>query len=551
MLDDAVLDDAVLDDAVLDDAVLDDAVLDDAVLYDLPRHPMLPTLPNLPNPPRPRPIRSVRLGPALALLAMLSAPRLAQAQSAQRALLLTHDVDAPSARALAEALHASMALDVVTVDGLTEQLRARAGELGPDPSEARLQRAEEAARAAYVQLQLGEARTAYDEAIAAATASRRSPAAADRVAQLFFERALVALAAHQDDAAAADMASATTIHPGLAPDRSVYGEPVLRALDRARARARRGRPRRLRIERAPVDAQVLVNGDSVGEDGIAVVRGDGPHLVTASRPGYAPRSMLVRADRPETDVGVVLAAAEPALVAAEALAVWEARDGSALAPDQAEVVARAAGVTRVVEATRIDDEVIELVLHAPGSAEPLRSARGARHSWEPRPFHVLAEALAGRVVSAPSAEPDRAPVSLAVTAPERVPPHEEFALVLSIGDPDARLRTVRGLCGEQTVERDLDATSRRRDLRLPFLAPDEETELRCRVLGADVLGETIVTFPTSGRPLLIGVRNEGADDGLIAGLTLLGIGLAAGVAVLLGVLLAPDTGDRFRFVIDG
>ncbi len=471
-----------------------------------------------------------------ALLLALAFASPASAQPA-RALLVARELPASETAAIAEALAVSLEQEIVTPDGLTERLEAAASELGDDPAAGRRDAALERARAAYVQLSLARAREAYDEALAAATSSARAPASPTEVAQIVFERALVALAGQQEDVARQDFVLAATIAPELAPDPGVYGAAVLRAFATARGRARRGPRRQLAVERAPEDARVWIDGREVPPGAPARVRGEGPHLVTAARPGYAARSVLVRAEGGVTSVGIVLAPAGGAQLARDALTAWRAA-GEQLDAAGADVVARAAGVTRIVEARRVDAEVIALVLHAPGSAEPLRSARGARRSWEPRPFHVLAEALAGRVVTAPAAPTDRAPVSLAVSAPSRVAPGEELALSLRVEDPDARLRRIHGECGDLAVERALEAEAGARALDLVMTAPEEETALRCAVRGLDVMGDTLVRFPAPDQSLLVEIRPEGGDDGVVVGLVVGALALVAIGAASAGVWLA-------------
>ena len=452
--------------------------------------------------------------------AIASIACMAVAVPARADVLLLGDVSDEDRALLRDAIGASLEDAVLTPADLRAELRAAADTLGEDPTHATTREALEQAHRAYVELRLGPSLEAYGRALESATASTR--AAADRVAiaRILFERSLVHLAAQRRDDAERDLVAALQLDPTLRPDENVYGEPVRELL--RRARAARTRPRAIEVQRTPDDAEVRVDGQPVAAGDSATVRGEGPHLVTVTRDGFAPRSLLVS----RGPVRVRLQAAPPALLAEQALARWGEGEPSA---DVLAFAARAADVERVVRATRVADR-IELVLSTLDS-EVVRQAAGTRESWEPRPYHVLAERLAGREVEPP--EPGSLPgVSLAVAAPDEVEPGAPIRLQVSLRDPASLARVIAASCGESTMR----AEPRARSL-LELEAPDEEGSVGCFVSALDASESVLVRFPTTDEGLLVSVA-EPPPNRVIWGV--LGGALAAaaiGTAIALAFVL--------------
>jgi hypothetical protein len=306
----------------------------------------------------------------------------------------------------------------------------RAAALGPPSEEAAAEQIR-AARAAFVELRLAEANAAFERALDMLLLNERRAADHQVLARVFFERALVAQAAQQHDRAARDMAAAVTLDPDLSPSRDEYGPPVFRAIDLARQRVAKGPTGALRVDRAPPDAVVRVDGKRVEPGAQIVLAGRGPHVLTAERSGYEARSELIDLDAgaAETRRAVVLSPATGAVLASQTLDAWSEAGGgqltaSGLTAALAVMVARALEIPFVVEARRQPSGDVDLVLRASASGEVERSVRGRRVEWEPWPWAALTEALEGRTVlppvpPPPSAKPIEVPVA---AAPAEAPP---------------------------------------------------------------------------------------------------------------------------------
>ncbi len=438
-------------------------------------------------------------------------------------VLLLGDLPDDQRALLRDALGASLQQPVLTPDDLRTQLRARAETLGDDPTRASTREALEEAHRAYVQLRLGQSSVAYQQALERASASERQTADPIAIARILFERALVSLAAQQRDDAQRDLVSALQLHPGFQPDENVYGEPVRELL--RDARAARPRTYRLEVQREPEDATVFVDGRAVAPGERAEVHGAGLHLVTVTRDGFAPQSLLVRGTR-RPPVRVRLRAASPELLALQALQHWGDRP---LTESNVAFVARAAGVERLVRARRTGDQ-LEVVLTTL-DAEVVRQAAGTQESWEPRPFYVLAERLAGREVHPP--EPGTLPgVSLAVAAPDEVEPDSTIRLRVTLRDPASLARAIAATCGDQSTRAEPQARS-----VLELRAPSDEGTVGCVVSALDTTDSVLVRFPTTDEGLVVGVAEPPANRviwGVLGGaLAAAAIGTAIALAFVL------------------
>jgi hypothetical protein len=327
------------------------------------------------------------------------------------------------------------------------------------------------------------------------------PIPAAEVAQLFFERALVALAAHRAPEARRDLAAALRIDPSLAPDPDVYGPPVIRALDAARREVSRERPVSLRVSASLADAVVTIDGRVVDPAAPLDVRGAGPHLVSAARIGHLARTVIATpAARGETRVDLVLDPAPPAALAAQL--------GAAADPNDGGLVARAIGAGSYVSAeTRGAGAFVVRVVDA-ATLGLVREVEGGPVDWEPRPYAALAAQVAGRVLLPPSPEAVHTEVSLVVTAPTTVEPGAPVALRLALRDPDRRVVRVVARCGD--VEASATVAAGRERIGLTLAAPAREGAVACRVRGIDSGGATVVQAPAPGRT--VAVRVAESDD---------------------------------------
>lgn len=425
---------------------------------------------------------------------------------------------------LRDALGASLQDTVLTPDDLRAQLRAAADSLGDDPTHASTREALEQAHRAYVELRLGQSAEAYGRALESATGSDRATADPIALARILFERSLVHLAAQRREDAETDLIAALQLHPELQPDEDVYGAPVRELLQRARTA--RPRSQRITVQRSPDDAEVRVDGRIVANGEAAEVRGPGPHLVTVTRDGHQPRSMLVTARTRASNVRVRLRRASPALLAAQALARWG--EGT-LSDEVLRFVASSADIARVVRARRAGEQ-LELVLSTL-DAEVVRQAAGTRESWEPRPWYVLAERLAGREVEPP--EPGSLPgVSLAVAAPDEVEPDATIRLRVTLRDPANLARAIAATCGDASTRAEPSERS-----VLELRAPSDEGKVGCVVSALDTTDSVLVRFPSADEGLIVGIAEPPANRviwGVLGGaLAAAAIGTAIALAFVL------------------
>lgn len=410
-----------------------------------------------------------------------------------RALWVADGLSARDDAALRRAIERSSSLTLHAPDTVASELAEAAARLEADPTEAGAADALARARTAYVELRLGDAQDAYDDVVAAMLASRRRPVDAAALRTVSFERALVHLAAQRRGDALRELVQALDLDPELAPDRRTYGPPVFEALAQARRQAR-GRAATLTVNVAPPDATVRVDGRPAPGP-VQVTRGRA-HLVTAERPGHEPRSVRVDVPRRgDATADLVLPPASRELLSAQALDAWRGAGAGAGEPDPAalsgepgRLVARAAGIERVVRASARPDGTIALVLESAATGETIRQASGGRREWEREAFHVLAEALEGRLVAPPDPPPD---VSLAVSAPASVEPGAPIALTIRLRDPGGAVARVEARCGAAEAVARGPARDGREPTALVVDAPAEPSDLECVVRALDVGGEEV------------------------------------------------------------
>lgn len=486
------------------------------------------------------------------VVASSAAATTAHAQDTEPALWLVRDVPDAEAGALRDAVAESLGVSLVGPQAAADRLRERAAELGDDTSTERFEEALQRGRRAYLEFRLDEARQAYGEALEHALGSDRRTPELEQLARVRFRLALAALAAQRPDEARAELERALLLDGEMSPDRSIYGSPVFRELTNARRSLERARKTALRVDVAPGDAVVHVDGKPVqGGTTIDVPRVD-PHLVMARKPGYRPKAIWVDAEGAQAQVDIVLERAGGALLASQALGQWR-RHGddeptpAALRGDVARLVARALGASRIVTAEP-DGDAIALALLDVDSDEPVRTASGGRVQWERHPFFVLAEALAGRTVQPPES---RAPVSLAVSAPSRVAPGEPYRLRVTLDDPDARARELRVSCDGARTRREIgpDGTG---TVAVLLDAPDREGPISCDVVAFDAAGQRLASVPREGERLTLEVLET--DDGPTPGWLWGGIGagvVAVGAAITAAVLATRDRDQVLEIDVPG
>jgi hypothetical protein len=144
----------------------------------------------------------------LVLLALgaVAAPAGAEVRTASstRALFVSHGLSDAEARTLKDALTRALEAELLDDQEVEAALAKEALSLGEGPeiqAEQLLSRAKEE----YVQLRMGAAKKSFDAALAALLSTDRAPASPERVAAVYFERALLALASKDAAQAQADL----------------------------------------------------------------------------------------------------------------------------------------------------------------------------------------------------------------------------------------------------------------------------------------------------------------------------------------------------------
>lgn len=459
--------------------------------------------------------------------------------------LWSSNLPARDAAPLRAAIEASSGLDLLDPATARDRLRALARTLATDPQSRASEEALRSAREAYVVLRLDDARAAYGRALEATLASARPAADAAAVAKIVFERALVALAAQKRTDARRDLLAAVAIDPGLVPSQDVYGPPVFRALDEARTTLARAPAARVDVDRVPADAVVRVDGVVLPAGAAASVRAGVSHLVVAERPGYVPRALWLDAPpRTGTRLAIVLPEATGALLSAQALTAWVG-PGAPIGETGA-LVARALGIGHVVEAARDGAGSIRLVRRDARTGALVRSAEGGLVPWEPRPYHVLAEALEGRVVEPPVRA---ASASLAASVPTEVPPAQTFALRLTLRDPTARVRALEARCGRAAARVRIAPTATG-TFTLPVRAPEREGTVACLLRGIDAAGRVVVSLPAAGERLSLRIAERPGRPSLVGRWWFWGaIGAVAAGGVIATVVATRDEPSPRQFLV--
>ena len=403
---------------------------------------------------------------------------------AGRALFVADRVPDDDAGALARALGDATSRAIVPLARALAELEESARSLGEDAAGTRRDAALARARASYVELRLDAAREAYDEALEAELSSDRAAADAPTVSRLLFERALVLLAAQREDQAMEELRNAVLLDPDLAPDPDVYGPPVFRALDRARADVARAPETTVRVDVAPPDARVLVAGRPAGDDVSVTLPRAARYLVTVDRFGHVPVSRWVTTTNDEP-VSIELARASRPLTAAQALHAFQSdRDPTA--------IARAISASLVIRATALATPAhYRLVARSLDGEE--RSAEGGPVDWEIIPYSVLAAAIAGREIAPPPA----ADIRLAVDVPDSVSLAAPIALDVSAHGGGDALRSLVATCGGQRDDADVRG-QQDPSVELRVAAPSSPGHVDCSVFAVDEVGRVRGRAPADG-----------------------------------------------------
>ena len=471
----------------------------------------------------------------LALLALGALPRPAGAEvttsSPTRALFVSHGLAEVEARALQSALARALQAELLDDQEVEAALAREALALGDGPevqAEQLLARAKEE----YVQLRMSAAKKSFDAALAALLSTDRGPASPERVAAVYFERALLALASRDQAQAQADLRVAATLAPGFAPDPDRYGPPALRGFAAAKRAVEAAPELSFVIERAPEDALVELDGRRIGRE--AKARGPGPHLLTVHRPGYRARSELVMATRRGVHRDVVLERAQGPLLAQHALWAWRARGSETqrLGGELGLLVVRSLAITRLLEATATEGGQVDLALYDGASGAVLRAVRGAKAEWEPYPWAQASLALAGQVLTPPPAP------SLSLTAPAVVEPGGLVRLDLTLSDPAARVARLSARCGAVALERETKGSAR---YELELVAPAEEGSIDCQVVGLGAGAQPLVRAPAADRRAVVRVEAAASPwyESWIVW-TAIGGAVVGGAALSLALTRPPD-----------
>ncbi|MEM9192450.1 MAG: hypothetical protein AAGF12_24970 [Myxococcota bacterium] len=403
--------------------------------------------------------------------------------------------------ALADRLEAELS---DTVQWFTaEQARSRLQDAAGsemDAHEAAIQSTLEAAERAYVQYDTQEARAQYRRARDLILQSSLGIVERRQLAPIYFGLSQCAIADGNPRDAVTQLRIAFSIYPEYRPLSDAMTPPMMRALEDARRRIRRAPTRRLTIDRAPADAVVLVNGVVVSPDQRRVeVTGSGPHLVTATAPGYSVHADLVETDDANTRVAIVLQEASDTTLAGRGLRAWReassALSAASLRGHVADSVAAGLGYARLLEVSDVNGALRAELRELP-EGDLLASSSGRDPAT-----------MAGELVV-----PDSASVSLSITAPERVAPGDGIHLRLSLQDPDAQVRRLLARCGDARAERAF-GSDESPQIQLVVDAPPHEGSVECAVRAEDARGRLLIRAPPPGQPLEVSVE-ESSGGGL-------------------------------------
>jgi hypothetical protein len=360
------------------------------------------------------------------------------------------------------------------------------------------------ARRAFVSLKISRAQNAYYRALKEAFNHPLSLPNIDLLSRVYFEKSQVSKAKQKTRQADRELSIAVRLNPKLKPDPDRFGPPVIRAVQAAIKNQQRNSRYQVRVNRAPADAKVFINGGAVSESGVIELRGRGPHLLTAERIGYRAYVELIDLNgQAKQEIALVLKPAKGPVLAQQVLQKWRpagaATKGTAIIErGLALQLARVAGLEYVVEAQPSTDGHVELRLTKSENGEIERSIRGRKMDWEPWPFAVLTEALAGRTLE----RPDLDALILAISAPSRVNANEKIEVIVQIRDSASQLRRLQAQCGDDLAAQRI-AGIKEGALSFSLIAPADQEEVRCQVSGFNAEDEEIVVAPPSDKPLKI------------------------------------------------
>ena len=360
------------------------------------------------------------------------------------------------------------------------------------------------ARDFYVNLKLGQSNRAYERALKELFEHPLSLPNTKTLARIYFEKSQISQSRRNPGKAKSELSLAVQLNPKLEVSPNEYGPPVIRALNTEKRRFQSRKKLAIQINRAPGDAVVFVNGRKLGPDGKIQVRGRGPHLVTARRLGFQSYIKLQSVRSASQEIALVMKPAEGPVLAQQLLRNWTPEGqvskaiASALPTELALQLAKIANVPEVFEATTRDDGQIELRRIRVEDEEVTVSVRGQRLSWEPWPFALLSEALAGRTLE----RPDPKALILALSAPTRVNATEEIEVLVQIRDTAAELRGLRAKCGDEERFQKIQGI-KEGALSLSLKAPSERTEIECTIVGLDETGKILISSPPKDKPVSV------------------------------------------------
>ena len=363
------------------------------------------------------------------------------------------------------------------------------------------------ARRAFLSLKIGRAQNAYQKALKEVFNHPLSIPNTETLSRVYFEKSQVSQAKQKNNQAKRELRLAVSLNPKLRPDPDRYGPPVIRAVQNAVKNQRRSTKYRVSVNRAPADAKVFLNGRAVPSDGMIEIRGRGPHLLTAERIGYRAYVKLIDLNgQKEQEIALVLKATEGPVLAQQILRKWLPKGAVTkktevnIDGDLALQLARVAQLPFVVEAQASTDGHVELRLTKSSDGEIERSVRGRQLDWEPWPFAVLTEAIAGRTLE----RPDLDALLLAVSAPSRVNAKEKIEVLVQIRDSASQLRRLEAKCGKEVAQQKI-AGIKEGALSFSLEAPMDEDEVTCQVNGFNEEGKSIVVAPPADNPLKIAI----------------------------------------------
>jgi hypothetical protein len=361
------------------------------------------------------------------------------------------------------------------------------------------------ARRAFVNLNLKRANNAYTNALKEVFNHPLSIPDAKLLARVYFEKSQISKAKRNMKQAHRELRLAMTLSPKFRPDPDRFGPPAIRSAQAVKRSLQKDKKYRIQVNRAPFDAQVYLNGKVIDGKSVQILQGTGPHLLTAERVGYQAYIRLIDLkDEQDQELSLVMKEAIGPVLAQQVLGQWLPA-GAAARPSQADLdhslalqLAKISGMGFVIEAASSSDAHVELKLSRTQTAEIERSVRGRRMDWEPWPYAVVSEALAGRTVE----RPDLNALMLALSGPSRVNANDDIELIVQIRDSASQLRGLKAQCGEHSRQQKI-AGIKEGALSLSLKAPDHRTDVFCQVFGMDDTDQEIVMAPPKDTPLKV------------------------------------------------